>query len=130
MCRVPVDSPERFRVEILFSPGASHNPFEVVPLKQDHTLPVLPRMPLHAGEARHTDSRSSCRALGCMACTRHACMRRHMPCPGGIALRQGHSSQSTWGCQGAACSLCSAMFVVSGCSLCCLMQLEAEVQLD
>ena len=50
MCRVPVDSPERFRVEVLFSPGASHNPFEVVPLKQDHTLPVLPRMPLHAGE--------------------------------------------------------------------------------
>lgn len=37
-------------MEILFSPGASHNPFEVVPLKQDHTLPVLPRMPLHAGE--------------------------------------------------------------------------------
>ena len=36
-------------MEILFSPGASHNPFEVVPLKQDHTLPVLPRMPLHAG---------------------------------------------------------------------------------
>ena len=50
MRRVPVDSPERFRVEVLFSPGASHNPFEVVPLKQDHTLPVLPRMPLHAGE--------------------------------------------------------------------------------
>ncbi|CAK0787238.1 hypothetical protein CVIRNUC_010454 [Coccomyxa viridis] len=47
--KVPVDSPERFRVEVLFSPGASHNPFEVVPLKQDHTLPVLPRMPLHAG---------------------------------------------------------------------------------
>lgn len=53
---MPVDSPERFRVEILFSPGASHNPFEVVPLKQDHTLPVLPRMPLHAGEACHTGS--------------------------------------------------------------------------
>ena len=42
-------------MEILFSPGASHNPFEVVPLKQDHTLPVLPRMPLHAGEAPAID---------------------------------------------------------------------------
>jgi hypothetical protein len=45
--RFPVDSPERFRVEVLFSPGAAHNPFEVVPIKQDHTLPVAPRQPLH-----------------------------------------------------------------------------------
>jgi hypothetical protein len=47
--RVAVESPERFRVEVLFSPGASHNPFEVVPIKQDHTLPIQPRTPLHHG---------------------------------------------------------------------------------
>ena len=47
--RVPVEDPARFRVEVLFSPGAAHNPFEVVPLKQDHTLPVAPRMALHRG---------------------------------------------------------------------------------
>jgi hypothetical protein len=35
-------------VEILFSPGASHDPFEVVPIKgKDHVLPILPRMPVH-----------------------------------------------------------------------------------
>ena len=47
--RVPVDSPARFRIELLFSPGAQHNPYEVVPLKQDHTLPVLSRIPMHKG---------------------------------------------------------------------------------
>jgi len=47
--RVPVEDPARFRVEVLFSPGAAHNPMEVVPLKQDHTLPVSPRMALHRG---------------------------------------------------------------------------------
>ncbi|KAK9823756.1 hypothetical protein WJX72_005206 [[Myrmecia] bisecta] len=48
--KVPVDSPERFRVELLFSPGASHNPYEVIPIKKDHTLPIAPRVPLHKGE--------------------------------------------------------------------------------
>ncbi len=48
-CRVPVEDAARFRVEVLFSPGAAHNPLEVVPLKQDHTLPVAPRMALHRG---------------------------------------------------------------------------------
>ncbi len=48
-CRVPVDSPQRFRVELLFSPGASFNPYEVVPLHKDHTLPVQPRACLHKG---------------------------------------------------------------------------------
>ena len=48
-CRVPVDSPQRFRVELLFSPGASFNPYEVVPLNKDHTLPVQPRACLHKG---------------------------------------------------------------------------------
>ena len=51
LCRVPVDSPQRFRVEVLFSPGASHNPCQVLPIKQDHTLPVQPRAPLHRGES-------------------------------------------------------------------------------
>ncbi|CAL8465105.1 g4640 [Coccomyxa elongata] len=47
--RVPVESAERFRVELLFSPGAGHNPFEVIPIKQDHTLPIALRTPLHRG---------------------------------------------------------------------------------
>lgn len=50
-CRVPVDSPQRFRIELLFSPGASFNPYEVVPLHKDHTLPVQPRACLHKGGA-------------------------------------------------------------------------------
>lgn len=49
-CRVPVDSPQRFRIELLFSPGAAFNPYEVVPLHKDHTLPVQPRACLHKGE--------------------------------------------------------------------------------
>lgn len=49
VCRVPVDSPQRFRIELLFSPGASFNPYEVVPLHKDHTLPVQPRACLHKG---------------------------------------------------------------------------------
>ena len=48
-CRVPVDSPQRFRIELLFSPGASFNPYEVVPLHKNHTLPVQPRACLHKG---------------------------------------------------------------------------------
>lgn len=49
-CRVPVDSPQRFRLELLFSPGANFSPYEVVPLNKDHTLPVQPRACLHKGE--------------------------------------------------------------------------------
>ena len=48
-CRVPVDSPERFRMEVLFSPGAAYSPYAVVPLHQDHTLPVTQRVCLHQG---------------------------------------------------------------------------------
>lgn len=48
--RVPVDSPERFRLELVFSPGANFNPYEVVPLNKDHTLPVQPRACLHKGK--------------------------------------------------------------------------------
>ena len=44
-----MESAERFRVEVLFSPGAGHNPFEVIPIKQDHTLPIALRTPLHRG---------------------------------------------------------------------------------
>ena len=39
--RVPVSSPDRFRVEVLFSPGASVDPVSSPPV--DHTLPVCPR---------------------------------------------------------------------------------------
>eukprot|EP00803_Ostreobium_quekettii_P004618 evm.model.scf_439.9 EVM.evm.TU.scf_439.9 scf_439:61654-74618(+) len=45
--QVPFNDPKRFRVEILFSPGAAYNPFEVMPLRRDHTLPVQPRVELH-----------------------------------------------------------------------------------
>ncbi|CAG9465009.1 unnamed protein product [Pedinophyceae sp. YPF-701] len=48
--RVPLESPKRFRVEILFSSGASFNPFKVRPVESDHVLPVAGRIPLHAGD--------------------------------------------------------------------------------
>ena len=41
--RVPVSSPDRFRVEVLFSPGASVDPISCSPPVEDHTLPVCPR---------------------------------------------------------------------------------------
>lgn len=34
-------------MEILFSPGAAHNPVEVVPPQKNHTLPIKPRVPVH-----------------------------------------------------------------------------------
>ena len=54
-CRVSVESPHRFRVEVLFSPGASHNPCSVVPIHRDHTLPVVHRHPLHRGQSSPLD---------------------------------------------------------------------------
>mmetsp|Transcript_39332 Transcript_39332/g.111414 ORF Transcript_39332/g.111414 Transcript_39332/m.111414 type:complete len:1167 (-) Transcript_39332:153-3653(-) len=46
--RVPVDDPQRFRVEILFSAGSSFNPFEVVPMRNSpHRLPLQPRQAIH-----------------------------------------------------------------------------------
>ena len=54
-----MDSPERFRMEVLFSPGAAYSPYAVVPLHQDHTLPVTQRVCLHQG--------------GCPALTQHCC---------------------------------------------------------
>ena len=50
LCRVPVDSPQRFRLELMFSPGASYNPYETVPLHHNHTLPVAHRVCLHDGK--------------------------------------------------------------------------------
>ncbi|KAL4445780.1 hypothetical protein ABPG77_008979 [Micractinium sp. CCAP 211/92] len=44
---LPLDDPKRFRVEVLFSPGAAYDPTEVVPAKKDHVLPVAPRVALH-----------------------------------------------------------------------------------
>ena len=45
--QVPVTAPERFRVEITFSPGAAYNPTEVVPAGNNHALPTIPRVPLN-----------------------------------------------------------------------------------
>ena len=44
---LPLNHAGRFRVEILFSPGAAHNPFEVFPLRDDHVIPIVPRVPVH-----------------------------------------------------------------------------------
>ncbi|KAK9799737.1 hypothetical protein WJX73_006464 [Symbiochloris irregularis] len=46
--RVAVTSPERFRVEVLFSSGAYHNPYGNGS-KTGHFLPVSVRSPLHRG---------------------------------------------------------------------------------
>ena len=46
---VPFESPERFRIEILFSPGANFNPFEV-DLTEDHVLPPVSRVHLEDAE--------------------------------------------------------------------------------
>ena len=47
--RVPVTSPDRFRLEVLFSPGAAADPF--AGRRSDHVLPVAPRwhMEAHGG---------------------------------------------------------------------------------
>ncbi|GBG59071.1 hypothetical protein CBR_g24415 [Chara braunii] len=41
---VPISDSRRFRVELLYSTGASFNPLEVSPRGRDHTLPVQPTM--------------------------------------------------------------------------------------
>ena len=46
---VPFDSPERFRVEILFSPGANYNPFEAS-IEEDHVLQPVPRVHMEDAE--------------------------------------------------------------------------------
>eukprot|EP00775_Hariotina_reticulata_P002529 gene2529-2831_t len=47
---VTADHPERFRLEILFTPGTAHDPTKVVPVKGNHTLGPKPRMELHRGD--------------------------------------------------------------------------------
>jgi hypothetical protein len=47
---VPFDDPERFRIEILFSPGASHDPFEMARIEDDHVLPPVPRVHMEDSE--------------------------------------------------------------------------------
>ena len=47
---LPLRDPGRFRVEILFSPGAAHNPHEIVPLRKDHVIPIVPRTAIHKGD--------------------------------------------------------------------------------
>ena len=44
--RAPVSSPDRFRLEVLFSPGAAYDPLTTAP--RDHTLPVCPRWHMEA----------------------------------------------------------------------------------
>ena len=46
----PADAPGRFKVEVLFSCGAAHDPTRVAPPAGGHALPVLPRAPLHPGD--------------------------------------------------------------------------------
>ena len=46
-----LDDPGRFRVEILFSPGAAHDPYAIVPLRRNHVIPVVQRAALHDGDA-------------------------------------------------------------------------------
>jgi len=50
--QLPIDDESRFRVEVLFSPGAAYNPFDK--RREDecwlhHVLPIQPRMKLHCG---------------------------------------------------------------------------------
>lgn len=47
--QVPIDAPERFLVEVLFSNGTNHDPTAVTPLHDNHTLPVVPRQTMHMG---------------------------------------------------------------------------------
>ncbi|CAM6083123.1 unnamed protein product [Calypogeia fissa] len=39
---VPLEDPQRFRIELMFSTGAAVSPLEASPRSRDHTLPVLP----------------------------------------------------------------------------------------
>ena len=48
---VPVDAPERFRVEVSMSPGAAFNPILTLPENHDHTLGTVPRVQLNLGMA-------------------------------------------------------------------------------
>jgi len=47
--KLPLNDPGRFRVEIMFSPGAAHDPYTIVPLRRDHVIPIVPRMAIQDG---------------------------------------------------------------------------------
>lgn len=47
--KLALDDPRRFRVEVLFSPGAAHDPFAKREAG-DHVLPLAPRVPIHNGD--------------------------------------------------------------------------------
>lgn len=42
---LPLDAPERFRIEILFSPGVSYD-LAAAPPRPDHTFPSVRRVPM------------------------------------------------------------------------------------
>lgn len=44
---LPLDAPERFRIEILFSPGVSYD-LAAAPPRPDHTFPSVRRVPMQA----------------------------------------------------------------------------------
>eukprot|EP00898_Chlorokybus_atmophyticus_P007786 jgi/Chlat1/8008/Chrsp7S00634 len=46
--------PQRFQVEVLFSPGSAYNPLEVIPRRNDHVLPIVPRQRLHSQDEIET----------------------------------------------------------------------------
>lgn len=64
--RVPVDSPQRFLVDVQFSAGANYDPFSLDPL-QPHVLPVLPRNPLHSGTLYQPGTPLAKMCFGCFA---------------------------------------------------------------
>ncbi|KAG7675237.1 hypothetical protein Ndes2526B_g08103 [Nannochloris sp. 'desiccata'] len=57
--KLPLNDPGRFRVEILFSPGAAHDPYGVVPLRRDHVIPIVPRMAIQDGNGGNTVGNSN-----------------------------------------------------------------------
>lgn len=46
---LPFESPHRFRVEVLFTPGANYSPFDV-DVSEDHVVPIIPRTMIHEEE--------------------------------------------------------------------------------
>ena len=48
-----MDDPERFRLEIMFSSGAQHNPYQHRPA-MSHTMSISPREMLHKGKSCRT----------------------------------------------------------------------------
>ena len=59
---VPVDAPDRFRVEVSLSPGSAFDPISTVPPEGDHTLGTVPRVQLNLGT---TDTLASVSHVEC-----------------------------------------------------------------